>query len=527
MIKHIPPLSPASAETGAIPRILIVDDDETHLEFIKAVILKEELNCELTLCSSAEEALEFVGANPVELVLLDVMMPGMDGTEMNRRLKEKPQTAAVPVIFLTSSRQTEALVQAYESGAVDFISKPVNAAVLMARMQGILRRISLENELTLRNQELEQINRFKDELLSVCSHDLRAPLAAIEVICQVLGESLGPERGAEAGRQVDKIVNQSRLARRLVENLLHYHKIEEGMLVPAPSFFEVRELLATCAEQEQPMVQVKGLALRTGLPEEEIVAFGDRELLAQAVRNILGNATKYAKSTISMAATVRDMTGEGGGRLHIAITDDGPGIEPEMSGQIFQKYAKADPCASGSGLGLYIASKAVEAQGGTIEVTSHPGHATTFGIELPHAYFRGQLPDLSAVNEARGVVVSASTATAELLESVLLEAGMLYVDNHTGDADGPALLEPDRPAFVVVDLEKPAFNVFDLVKLINGAGKDIHWIFYGAAGKVDSIAKSLQRPCARLAPPLNPLVYLDLIGGLLQGKGGANATVTV
>ena len=147
MIKHIPPLSPASAETGAIPRILIVDDDETHLEFIKAVILKEELNCELTLCSSAEEALEFVDANPVELVLLDVMMPGMDGIEMNRRLKETPQTAVVPVIFLTSSRQTEALVQAYESGAVDFISKPVNRLELVTRVKSLLRVRHLKTEL--------------------------------------------------------------------------------------------------------------------------------------------------------------------------------------------------------------------------------------------------------------------------------------------------------------------------------------------------------------------------------------------
>ena len=283
-----------------LPRVLIVDDDESHLQFIKMIIMKGPFACDLVLCSDPSWALDYVKSNRVDLVLLDVMMPDIDGFEVNSVLKADPNTADTPVIFLTSTQETDSVVRAYESGAVDFIAKPINSAVLTARMQAVLQRIRLENELRLRNQELEELNRFKDEMISVCSHDLRAPLAAIDVICQGLAQLHGAEDQVEGKRQVDKIINQSRMARRLVENLLDYDKIEEGMLIPSPSFFQVRDFLELCAEQEQPLIQAKQFEFSVNLPEADIIGFGDRELLAQAVRNILGNAIKYAGSKIDL-----------------------------------------------------------------------------------------------------------------------------------------------------------------------------------------------------------------------------------
>lgn len=529
MIKHIPPPLGSDANSGFVSRILIVDDDEAHLDFIKAVILKERFNCWLTLCSGAREALEFVRHNPLDLMLLDVMMPEMNGLEMIRRMKQDPQTALVPVIFLTSSQETDAILQAYEAGATDFIAKPVNSAVLAARMQAILQRVGLENELKLRNQELLQINRIKDELLSVCSHDLRAPLAAIEVICQRLGADMAETAEPDCKIQLGKIVTQSRLARRLVENLLDYHKIEEGMLVPSPSFFGVRDFLTICAEQEQPQIQNKGLTLRSKLPDEDLVAFGDRDLLAQAVRNILGNAVKFACKNISLTARLEasEDDADGGSRLIISITDDGPGIDPDRSGQIFQKYTKADPNDSGSGLGLYIASKAVEAHAGSLTVASDPGRDTIFTIALPHAYSRDQLPDLSTVSEARGLILSASKCSVGLLEGVLTEAGMLDVNVCTDDLACLDMLELQTPEFVVIDLENPACSTFNLVKLINRAGLGVHLIFYGSAFQIEEFSKYVNIPFIPLASPLEPMELLRLIGDLLLKKSGEEKTVSV
>ena len=507
------------------PRVLIVDDDESHLQFIKMIILKEQFACDLVLCSDPSWALDYVKSNRVDLVLLDVMMPEFDGFEVNAVLKGDPETADIPVIFLTATQETDNVVRAYESGAVDFIAKPISSAVLTARMRAILQRIGLENELRLRNQELEELNRFKDEMISVCSHDLRAPLAAIDVICQRLAEIMGEQAGEEEKKQVDKIINQSRMARRLVENLLDYDKFEEGMLVPALSFFQLKEFLELCVEQEQPLIQARNLDFQVQLPEDGTIAFGDRELLAQAVRNVLGNATKYARSDISLSVEIIDLTPETGGKLNISITDDGPGIDSEQIVKIFQKYAKADPQASGSGLGLYISQKAVELHGGGLSVESAAG-ATTFTLKLPHVYYSGQLPDLSEISERTGMVISSNKIAAQLVESILLEAGMLYVTTRVSDFAEPDILQGPLPDFVIIDLDKSSLNVFNLVKLINGQEAATRWIYYGSDAMVETIAKLVNPPYAHLASPLNPLVLLNLMDEELGGKKRKSTTLS-
>jgi two-component system sensor histidine kinase/response regulator len=503
--------------TDYIPKIMIVDDDEAHLQFIRMVILKENFTCDLTLCNNALQALEIIRQSPPDLLLLDVMMPKMDGFQVIGRLRKDPVTKDLPVIFLTSSQETDHVVRAYEAGAVDFISKPINSAVLAVRIQALLQRIILENELKLRNQELLQINRYKDELLSVCSHDLRAPLAAIEVICRSLRESPPDAAGAGNGPLVDRILNQSRLARRLVDNLLDYDKLEEGMLLPASSFFQVRDFLVACAEQEEPIIQARGLAFQMELPGEDVLLFGDHELTAQAVRNVLGNAVNYAGSTISLVARVEEMTPREGGLLCIEISDDGPGIDPDKREEIFSKYTKIDPSAGGSGLGLYIASRVVELHAGKIAVTAAPGWATTFRLALPNAYLRDQLPDLSELSEARGLVISSSRTTGQLLEGLLLEAGLVYITGETTDAFGPEAFSGEPPRFAFVDLEAAETNFFKLAKTIGQAPKGIAWTFYGHPNRLETLQKLINVPHSHLPAPLNPLVLLNLMTELLSG----------
>lgn len=505
-----------TADTGYVPRIVIVDDDEVHLQFIKMVILKEQFTCELQLYSSARQTLGILAENPCDLLLLDVKMPEMDGFEMIDHLKKNPATADIPVIFLTASHETEDLVRAYEAGAADYISKPINSAVLAVRIRSVLQRMALENELKLRNEDLLRANRFKDELLSICSHDLRAPLAAIEVICSSLAGKR--QLGGAPGEQppADRIMNQSRLARRLVDNLLDYNKIEQGMLVPSHTFFSAREFLLECAEAELPLVQANGLTLRTDLPGEDVLVFGDRELLAQAVRNPLGNAIKFAASELSLAGGTAEMTAARGGWLEIRITDDGSGIPAEKQDEIFEKYAKGDPNGMGSGLGLYIAREVLAAHGGTIRVEPGGGRGTTLKLLVPHAFVREQLPDLSPCAQARGLVISPSRATAELLEGILVEGGLVYLVSEVSgapDADAPARHDAD---FVVVDLTDPEINFFKLTKMINKAGESAHWIFYGAATEAETLGRLVRVPFSHLPAPVNPLTYLNLVASLTE-----------
>lgn len=525
MEKWLLPFGGKESDLGMIPKIMIVDDDESHLQFIKLILLRESMTCELILYSNAPEALEYLRKTEVDLVLLDLMMPEMDGFEMMDALKGRESTAGIPVIFLTSTQDTDYVVRAFEHGAVDYIAKPINSAILTARVLAVLQRKYLENELKLRNQELERINRFKDELLSVCSHDLRSPLAAIEVICHSLKADMG-ENSPPAGKgPVDRIVKQSRLARRLVENFLDYNKIEEGMLVPSPTLFMARELLTACVEDEQPLIFAGELELELTLPDEETIVFGDRELLAQAVRNVLGNAIKFAKGRIALTGGLRQAEAERGGHLVITVTDDGPGIKPELIGKVFEKYSKQDPGASGTGLGLYITKVAVELHGGTISADSKPGEVTSFTISIPHAFRRERLPDLSEFAETEVLIVSGSKTTALLLESLLQEGGMLRVGSVTTEKTPEEAVLADPPRLVVADLNSAGLNLFHMAKIINKAQPSLRWIFYGSTSEVESFSKLVNVPYAHLETPFNPLVYLNLFASLAGESYPENATV--
>jgi len=358
----------------AEPTIVVIDDEPANLQIIKMAVVREQFRCNLVLLDGARKGLDFLEHHPVDLLLLDVVMPGMNGFEMFAQLKAEPRWADIPVIFLSAVNETRYIIQGLEMGAVDYIGKPLISQVLTARFRSVLRMKFLQRELRKRNQELEDANRLKDEFLSFCSHDLRAPISAIELTCQFLSDQFVTDTAGkappEAQELLERIVNQTRLARRLVENLLDMNKIEEGRVVPQPTFFSPRELLQGCVQDHQPMILARNLAIEEDLPAENIVCFGDREMIAQAIRNVLGNAVKFARKRIRVLSRVEGAQAEAGGLWRLEIADDGMGLPPGQEEAIFNKYAKSDLRGPGYGLGLYIAQQTIRLHHGTISARS-------------------------------------------------------------------------------------------------------------------------------------------------------------
>ena len=525
-MKHILKLPANAKSIGTYtPKIAIVDDDEAHLQFIRLIMAREAYNTEVFLFNDPEKGLAYLKENPVDLVLLDVMMPGMTGFQLLEKLREDQLTAELPVIFLTSTQDTEHVVRAFEAGAVDYIAKPINSAILTARIGGVLHRKYLENELRLQNQELERLNRFKDELVSVISHDLRSPLAAIEVICQnwkEQQETSGTDT-PKSGR-IDRIINQSRLARRLVENFLDYDKMEQGRLVPEPTFFPIEELIHSCAEDEHPLLQDRNLELEIKLPEEQLLLFADREMLAQAIRNVLGNAIKFASQRITFQITADKLSNQSGGILRMVISDDGVGIPEEKIAFIFDKYTKADSGASGTGLGLFITRQVVQLHHGWITASSRPGQETIFTMEIPLLYRPEDLPDMEDLAQEPVAILSPDRHTATLLEGILSEAGMLGVSTIVGTEMDIEVLQKSHPRLIVADLQQESTQLSSLSQIIHQLDPEIGWLLHGPEQLMEDFLKTSAEPHPFLTTPVDPLRFLRMAAMLLRGEVPDDAT---
>ena len=506
------------SDGGPDPTIMVVDDEPSNLQLVKFALMREKFPCNLVLLGSAAEALDYLGGHSVNLIVLDVMMPEMDGFETFQRIKDNPAWADIPVIFLSAVHEPRYIIRGLEMGAVDYIGKPMISQVLTARFQAVLRTRYLQRELKRRNAELESANRLKDEFLSFCSHDLRAPMSAIELTCQMLSDTAERVGSGEAQELIGRIVNQTRLARRLVENLLDMNKLDEGKLIPRPTFFAPRELLRGCIEDHRPMILAKGLTLDLDCQAAEAIGFGDREMIAQAIRNILGNAVKYAQGNVRMQSRLEGLSGEDAGTWTVSITDDGPGFPGGDAESIFRKYSHDNQGGAGYGLGLYIAQQTAGLHQGEISAESRPDDETTLTLRLPIVFRRDALPDLSRHSDASVRIIAGAKETAELLEHVLLEVGLVDVEQCALACDPAQEFGADPPDLAVVDLASSAVETAPLMRFIDRGHSLTRWIFFGSAEELTEVARLAGPAIAGLRTPPNPIAYLRTVKALMDDR---------
>jgi two-component system sensor histidine kinase/response regulator len=356
--------------------ILLVDDRPDNLVALEAVL--EPLGHRLVRATSGEDALKHLLAEDFSVILLDVQMPGMDGFQTAKQIKQRERTRDVPIIFLTAiSREPGHALRGYSTGAVDYIAKPFDPDALRAKVS-VFVELHLKNELLKKQgQELERSNEELQQFAYIASHDLREPLRVISGYLALLQEDLGGEMGEDIAMYVRGAMSSAERMQSLIDDLLTYSRVGAGK----PEYVPV-DLNAVVDETLENL----GQAIRDAGAELDIGALptivGDSSQICQLFQNLLSNAIKFQGPTpprIQIAAQLENS------RCIVSVTDNGMGFDPKDSGRVFEIFQRVHPTSeiAGTGIGLAICKKIVDQHGGRIWVESEPGKGTTFSFSLP------------------------------------------------------------------------------------------------------------------------------------------------
>lgn len=471
--------------------ILLVDDHRENLLALEALL--SDLGQNLIFAQSSEEALKRLLKGDFALMLLDIQMPGTDGFEVARLIREREKTRALPIIFLTAVYLDERdKLRGYGLGAVDYIVKPYDPAVLKSKIgtfiklkqhavvlqkeirgrrhaEALLKKTNeaLETRVRERTAELEAAGRAKDQFLAALAHELRNPLAPMLNVAEVLrGRGLDDKAHAQWG--LDILDRQVRHLTRLVDDLLDVARISRGAIELRREPLALEKLVREAVETSRPAIEAKQHELSIALPAEPLWVEADAVRLSQVLVNLLNNAAKYSdpKSHIGLAVTHE------GEEAIIRVRDTGMGIPGEILPRVFDLFAQGDMSLDrsqgGLGIGLSLVKRLVELHGGHVAAASAgPGQGSEFTVRLP----RLAAPPLASeppktttkLTGRRFLVVDDNADGAEGLALTLQMAG------HEAQVayDGPSALilaGQTPPDVVVLDIGLPGLDGYEVAR---------------------------------------------------------------
>ncbi|MGI0489764.1 response regulator [Pantanalinema rosaneae CENA516] len=369
-------------------QILVVDDIPDNLFLIKTIL--EDEGYEITLVENGMDALKAVQQSPPDLVLLDVMMPDLDGYEVTRRIRNNAQLPYIPILLI-SAHDNSSVVIGLDAGADDFIRKPVDADELLARVRSLLR---LKHSI----DEREHMSRQREDFVSRLTHDLRTPLVAADRIYTLFQQGAFGSVSPDMATTIDNLIRNNQNLLQMVNTLLEVYRYEAGRknLVLAPC--DLKALIEDVAQELTPLAQEKGLTLKINVdqcdPSKKDLGIvnGDRLELRRVITNLVANAIKFTdQGGVEIHLTEMENVlpaADGNGHrpaawLTIDVMDTGAGITTEDQAVIFDRFRQGQHKRSGSGLGLHLSRRIVEAHGGKVGVTSSLGQGSVFTIQLP------------------------------------------------------------------------------------------------------------------------------------------------
>ncbi|MBN2104069.1 hybrid sensor histidine kinase/response regulator [bacterium] len=357
------------------PLVLIVDDVPKNLQVLGSHLKQE--NMEIAVATNGNQALSAAQKTMPDLILLDVMMPEMDGFETCKRLKANPKTAEIPIIFLTARTETDDIIHGLKLGAVDYVTKPFHGTELLARVKTHL-------DLKLSREALKEANATKDRFFSIIAHDLRAPFSTLIGFSEFLIEDYTKMEDAVKRDIINDILSVSRQSYQLFENLLAWARSQTGSLEFHPEKIELRRLIEENISFMQKTAKEKEIALSSQVPENLWVLI-DRNMILTVIRNLISNAVKFTprKGCITLSAESIDH------KCQVSVADTGVGIPDEIQNQLFKVGNHISTIGTeneeGSGLGLILCYEFIKRNQGHIRIESEPGKGSRFLFTLPLA----------------------------------------------------------------------------------------------------------------------------------------------
>lgn len=359
------------------PLILIADDDITSRKISEAILARQ--GYELIHTSNGDEALACLKEVDVDVVLLDVVMPGVSGYEVCRRIKGDRRLRLIPIILLTALDGKDDLLAGLEAGADEFLIKPVHPLELSARVRTMLR-------IKQQVDELGDNLRFRDELAAMIVHDMRNPLSAIMGYSEMLlADPAGLSKPAALER-LRIVQSQAQKLHSFSNELLMVSKLENGKLLLHCEKAELGRMLEDARRAQAPMAQARGITIDVALaagPAREMEV--DPHLVQRVVENLLANALKFSPEGSRVTLSLEYPAAEGAWRARIRVCDEGCGISAESRERIFDKYEIVSMKKQGVmqvGLGLYFCRLVAEAHGGEIMVEPNSPRGSVFTVTL-------------------------------------------------------------------------------------------------------------------------------------------------
>lgn len=421
------------------PRVLVVEDSPTQARLLRLILEAEGFTVDVS--GDGPAALRQLASAPFDLVVSDVLMPGLTGFELCRMIKADPALRGVPVVLVTTLREPLEIVQALEAGADTFIRKPYEPDALVVRLRSLLDRrahlpkdtaptlrrrrdddpsfrveavfngktISVpadseqilhlllgtfedvvrantllrerEEELSVAKKELEEAARMKDIFFATLSHELRTPLTAIVGWVHILKE--GQTDPAVVQRAVETIERNLNVQNTLIADLLDVSRIVSGKLDLEMGALDLHALVRASVDSARPTASANGIGLELVISRISAPILGDPARLQQVITNLLNNSLKFTARGGRVVVSLAEKES----KAVLTVADSGSGIPPEVLPFVFERFRQAsvaDTKAGGLGLGLAIVKHIVEVHEGTVTAASAgAGQGSTFTVTLP------------------------------------------------------------------------------------------------------------------------------------------------
>ncbi|HET7369202.1 MAG TPA: response regulator [Gammaproteobacteria bacterium] len=472
--------------------ILVVDDNKANLAAIEVAL--GDLGRRLVKAESGAEALRQLLEHDFALIILDVQMPGMDGFETARLIRERKRSRHVPIIFVTAyTREDSDILEGYRLGAVDFLFKPIVPEVLRAKAEVFVDLQARTHEVQLQAERLRELerreterriitererweaerlreeSRNKDQFLAVLAHELRNPLSPIVTGIKLLEKYGRQHDGLDRVREM--MDRQAAHLIRLIDDLLDVARISSGKINVEIKHIDLAESLKQAADSVESLLAEKDHKLTIAPMTEAMTVAADADRLTQVIANLLNNAVRYT----DQGGRIELSCERDGNEAMIRVTDNGQGISKEMHEKIFEQFVQGDSRGRGLGLGLALVQRLVAMHGGRVSADSAgPGHGSTFTVWIPLAEAAAAVVEepLVVKEDDRPLNIVLIEDEADIRDSVaaLLESWGHNVIVAPEGERGLELIFSDKPEVAIIDIAMPGMDGYAVARQVRQQG---------------------------------------------------------